>query len=298
MRRVNPGSLGKHAEDWFETRGLKVTQKLSKKQNAELQICFEIFDADGSGSVEKDEVQDAMDMLGIPFSEKDIDELFLELDADGDESLTVEEFKVLILTQIHNKGPGGGASKVKGPKVDLQSFAQALQRRQHLENVTNLDPDTLSELVRLHNNGEKQIKKPSNTASRAGFEPNDVPVPLRYKPRSRHHHHISMTAFTSGISAATKSIETAPKVTMSRTIKGLGKSTTRTRSDPASAKMETSSTMVPSRLSRHSFPGFTPGSRPEGAEVYGSVVAAEPYRGVWSPQRGIRKSTLISSARI
>ena len=48
-RRVNPGSLGGYAENWFETRGLNVTQKLSKKQNEDLQICFDIFDADGSG---------------------------------------------------------------------------------------------------------------------------------------------------------------------------------------------------------------------------------------------------------
>eukprot|EP00959_Pyramimonas_sp_CCMP1952_P095967 2006375-Pyramimonas_sp.AAC.1 len=64
-----------------------------RRVNAE----FAVF---STRSVEKDEVQDAMNMLGIPFSEKDIDELFLELDADGDESLTVDEFKVVSLPHL------------------------------------------------------------------------------------------------------------------------------------------------------------------------------------------------------
>lgn len=46
--------------------------KLSDEQKAQLKTCFELMDADGSGAIDADELQDAFELLGLKLSRSEI----------------------------------------------------------------------------------------------------------------------------------------------------------------------------------------------------------------------------------
>lgn len=55
------------------THGLQNTRpKLTDEQKAELKVCFDLMDADGSGSIDADELSDAFELLGINLSRAEI----------------------------------------------------------------------------------------------------------------------------------------------------------------------------------------------------------------------------------
>jgi hypothetical protein len=54
---IDPGTLGPYVRDWLERHGKLLKPHISKQREKELEVCFGIFDADGSGEVDEEEVR-------------------------------------------------------------------------------------------------------------------------------------------------------------------------------------------------------------------------------------------------
>jgi hypothetical protein len=54
---IDPGTLGQYVEDWLRRHGKLIKPRISKQREKELEKCFSIFDADGSGEVDEEEVR-------------------------------------------------------------------------------------------------------------------------------------------------------------------------------------------------------------------------------------------------
>jgi Ca2+-binding EF-hand superfamily protein len=54
-------------------RAMQTTRpKLTDEQKMQLKTCFELMDADGSGAIDADELQDAFQLLGLDFTRSEI----------------------------------------------------------------------------------------------------------------------------------------------------------------------------------------------------------------------------------
>jgi len=71
----------------FSIRSRKVK---SSDTDSELREAFRIFDKDGSGTINADELRQVMKALGEDLNEAEIDEMIREADKDGDGSIDCE----------------------------------------------------------------------------------------------------------------------------------------------------------------------------------------------------------------
>ena len=83
-----------------------------------------MLDTDGSGELNEKELAAGMEVLGLNFSEDELHDIFMEMDADGSGSVDFEEllryarmnrevFQILIGTgNRHTKGTGGWSAWV------------------------------------------------------------------------------------------------------------------------------------------------------------------------------------------
>jgi Ca2+-binding EF-hand superfamily protein len=62
-----------------------------------LRDVFNIFDADGSGGIDRDEMRSLMKKLAQDLTEEEISLIMEEVDADGDGEISFEEFKTLMM---------------------------------------------------------------------------------------------------------------------------------------------------------------------------------------------------------
>ena len=67
-----------------------------------LEALFFAFDGDQSGSIDKSELEQALDAMGINLSSERIDALFTYCDADGSGEIDLNEFKLLIQVRRRN----------------------------------------------------------------------------------------------------------------------------------------------------------------------------------------------------
>ena len=61
-------------------------------QEEELKARFQMFDRDGNGLIDRDELKTVMQELGEKLSEEDIDEMIEEADTNNDGFIDYEEF--------------------------------------------------------------------------------------------------------------------------------------------------------------------------------------------------------------
>merc|ERR1712167_340928 len=75
---------------------------LTDEQKAELKEAFELFDTDGSGAVDTSELHTAMKALGFEPKKEEIDKMVREMDKDGDATVDLEEFYIM-MAEMMNK---------------------------------------------------------------------------------------------------------------------------------------------------------------------------------------------------
>jgi Ca2+-binding EF-hand superfamily protein len=61
-----------------------------------LRDVFDIFDADGSGFIDRDEMRVLMKKLAQDLTEEEITQIMEEVDQDGDNQISFEEFRTLV----------------------------------------------------------------------------------------------------------------------------------------------------------------------------------------------------------
>ncbi len=70
---------------------------MSCPKESEIKECFDTFDADDSGAIDKNEIIKVCEALGVDSSCAEIDELINQADADSDGKIQYDEFKKAIM---------------------------------------------------------------------------------------------------------------------------------------------------------------------------------------------------------
>lgn len=78
-----------------------VPPEMMKKKN--IYEIFRKFDADGSNSIDKEELTTLLKELNVPMTEKEIDKLMNDLDDSGDGGIDFEEFYAWFVKEAHNQ---------------------------------------------------------------------------------------------------------------------------------------------------------------------------------------------------
>ena len=88
---------------------------LTDEQKGELKEAFELFDTDGSGAVDCSELHTAMKALGFEPKKEEIDKMVREMDKDGDATVDLEEFFIMMAEMMNKKD--GKDELLKGFKL-------------------------------------------------------------------------------------------------------------------------------------------------------------------------------------
>ena len=78
---------------------------ITPEQLAEFREAFNLFDADGSGSIDLKEMRVAMKALGFTPSAEEVRKMVAEVDADGSGSISFEEFQALMSQKAETRDP-------------------------------------------------------------------------------------------------------------------------------------------------------------------------------------------------
>lgn len=78
---------------------------ITQEQLAEFKEAFDLFDADGSGSIDLKEMRIAMKALGFNPSTEEVRKMVAEVDADGSGSISFEEFQALMSSKSETRDP-------------------------------------------------------------------------------------------------------------------------------------------------------------------------------------------------
>merc|ERR1719359_485986 len=86
-------------------------KSLTQKQTDEIKEAFDLFDADGSGSIDVNELKTAMKALGFEPVEEEIKKMIADADDDGGGTIGFEEYLKMMTDKILNKDPKHEATK-------------------------------------------------------------------------------------------------------------------------------------------------------------------------------------------
>ena len=80
-------------------------KKLTEEQVGQITQAFELFDTDGSGTIETQELKIAMRALGFEPKQEEIDKMVRDVDDDGSGSVDFPEFLDMMAHKILNRDP-------------------------------------------------------------------------------------------------------------------------------------------------------------------------------------------------
>ena len=80
-------------------------KELTEEQKQEIREAFDLFDTDGSGSIDAKELKVAMRALGFEPKKEEVQKMINDVDADGSGQIEWEEFLKMMTTKILNRDP-------------------------------------------------------------------------------------------------------------------------------------------------------------------------------------------------
>merc|ERR1712012_1371146 len=80
--------------------GGKKQKELSEEQKQEIKEAFDLFDTDGSGSIDSKELKVAMRALGFEPKKEEIQKMISDVDDDGSGTIEYEEFLKMMTHEI------------------------------------------------------------------------------------------------------------------------------------------------------------------------------------------------------
>ncbi|GMH32749.1 hypothetical protein BSKO_00583 [Bryopsis sp. KO-2023] len=120
LRKDRLHIVNAQTKEWLQSRGYPVPQqKLTSIQKRETQECFALLDADGSGTLDVDEVMTAFTMLGLPVKRFDILKLFKAVDPEGNHELQYPAFeKMMTIATADNNGNSQSVDRWYGAAIE------------------------------------------------------------------------------------------------------------------------------------------------------------------------------------
>ncbi len=127
-KTTSGGSVSKTEIDKYDEMGL-IPEEIN-----ELKQAFALFDKDGSGSVDKDELMAALSKLGISNKNSALNKIMDDLDADKSGTVEVEEFV--------------GMMTIKPPEKETKEGLEKVFNLYLGDDLDDLDFDSVSKLVK------------------------------------------------------------------------------------------------------------------------------------------------------
>ncbi|VFQ92063.1 unnamed protein product [Cuscuta campestris] len=75
-------------------------QGLNQRKRQEIKEAFELFDTDGSGTIDAKELNVAMRALGFEMTEEQIEQMIADVDKDGSGAIDFDEFEHMLTAKI------------------------------------------------------------------------------------------------------------------------------------------------------------------------------------------------------
>ena len=85
--------------------GKKKKLDITDEQKEEIKEIFDLFDTDGSGSIDAKELKVAMKSLGYDAKKEEIKKMIADADRDGNGYIDYDEFLEMMVTRIGNRDP-------------------------------------------------------------------------------------------------------------------------------------------------------------------------------------------------
>lgn len=141
--------LATHVAAWMRKRGKSLRPKLSEEQKKQLEECYELMDADGSGAIDADELGAAFKLLGLDVTKSEIGAMLDEVDEDGSGEVEYPEF-IEIMTHTlsklaHKKEEDGQA----GNQVPFALLATAYRRKRIMEGLISGDREVMAQVTTI-----------------------------------------------------------------------------------------------------------------------------------------------------
>jgi centrin-1 len=126
---------------------------VTAEQIAEFREAFDLFDADGSGTIDLKEMRVAMKALGFSPSAEEVRKMISEVDADGSGMIDFEEFQALMTSKAETRDPRDVIKEIfhlidkdgKG-EIDLKDLQRVAFELSHTE---KLKRETLVKMLEL-----------------------------------------------------------------------------------------------------------------------------------------------------
>merc|ERR1712072_533203 len=83
--------------------GTVMASQLSEQEKAECKEAFDLFDGDGSGAIDAEELYVAIQALGFNPTEEEVDKMVKDIDADGNAQIELDEFYEMMAGKMSEK---------------------------------------------------------------------------------------------------------------------------------------------------------------------------------------------------
>merc|ERR1711942_61249 len=92
---------------------LEARESLSEEMIAEFKMAFDIFDHDGGGDINTNELGRVMKLLGQSPGKEELDEIVAAVDVDGSGSIDFDEFLIMMVMQPKEENKSASDEEVK-----------------------------------------------------------------------------------------------------------------------------------------------------------------------------------------
>ncbi|KAG4920905.1 hypothetical protein JHK85_050468 [Glycine max] len=114
---------------------------LTTQKKQEIREAFELFNTDGSGTIDAKELNVAMRALGFEMTEEHINQMIADLDKDGSGAIDYEEFEYMMTTKIGERDSKEGKISASDIKCIAKEPGQNFTNREIPELVDEADQD-------------------------------------------------------------------------------------------------------------------------------------------------------------
>eukprot|EP00928_Gymnodinium_smaydae_P047370 TRINITY_DN3160_c0_g1_i1.p1 TRINITY_DN3160_c0_g1~~TRINITY_DN3160_c0_g1_i1.p1 ORF type:complete len:160 (+),score=64.03 TRINITY_DN3160_c0_g1_i1:119-598(+) len=141
--------------------GGKKQTELTEEQKCEIKEAFDLFDADGSGEIDEQELKIATRALGFDTKEAELQEMIAKVDADGNGAISYDEFLAMMASKILNRDPHDEIMRVfrlidQGPPEGLITLAK-LKRVAEQLGETLTDEELQSQIAMGDKDGDGML---------------------------------------------------------------------------------------------------------------------------------------------